>query len=382
MQPATMLIDHGHFQYNTVMLGLTASSIASLLGGKLLWASLFFVAALGFKQMALFYAPAMFAYLLGMSLIPRVRIPRLLSIGLMTIIAFALLFAPLLIGAAYDAHRGTKLAEYTEPPLLSLLPFTVDPTNPVHAPIIQLAQSIHRIFPFARGLFEDKVANAWCAIHTFHKLHQYPQALVQRAALLATLASIAPPCLILFLKPKKEHLLLSFTAVSLGFFLFSYQVHEKNILLPLLPLTMLLAGRDGLLPYIRAWVGFANTLGVWTIFPLLKRDGLVLPYFVISLLWTYTLGLPPVSISAYRYSTLHDDVGILTKLIHFPIYLAMIAWHVAEAFVPPPEDKPDLWVVANVLIGAGGFGICYLWSLYSLASKAGIFSTAKKQKTL
>ncbi|KAH0073750.1 ALG6, ALG8 glycosyltransferase, partial [Aureobasidium melanogenum] len=60
MQPATMLIDHGHFQYNTVMLGLMLASMSSMLAGRHLWSCVYFVAALGFKQMALFYAPAVF----------------------------------------------------------------------------------------------------------------------------------------------------------------------------------------------------------------------------------------------------------------------------------------------------------------------------------
>jgi len=36
-----------------------------------------------------------------------------------------------------------------------------------------LAQVLHRIFPFERGLFEDKVANFWCAISVVIKLKRY-----------------------------------------------------------------------------------------------------------------------------------------------------------------------------------------------------------------
>jgi len=31
MQPAAILIDHGHFQYNTIMLGFAAASICNLI---------------------------------------------------------------------------------------------------------------------------------------------------------------------------------------------------------------------------------------------------------------------------------------------------------------------------------------------------------------
>ena len=46
MQPATILIDHGHFQYNTVMLGFVATTMYSLIAGRYFWSCVFFVAAL------------------------------------------------------------------------------------------------------------------------------------------------------------------------------------------------------------------------------------------------------------------------------------------------------------------------------------------------
>lgn len=33
-----------------------------------------------------------------------------------------------------------------------------------------MQQVIHRIFPVARGLYEDKVANIWCALNVVIKL--------------------------------------------------------------------------------------------------------------------------------------------------------------------------------------------------------------------
>ena len=69
IQPSIILIDHGHFQYNTVALGLALwsfhymtmpATFANCIGGSIL-----FCLALNFKQMTLYYAPAVFAYLLG-----------------------------------------------------------------------------------------------------------------------------------------------------------------------------------------------------------------------------------------------------------------------------------------------------------------------------
>lgn len=378
LQPGTILIDHGHFQYNTVMLGFAVATLSSMIAGRPLWGCVFFVGALGFKQMALFYAPAVFAYLLGICLFPKINVVRFLSIALVTVAAFAVLYLPFLLGVAYDIYRGVSDNALPRPPVMESLPIRWN-TNAWYYPIVlQLAQSIHRIFPFSRGLFEDKVANIWCTVHTFHKLHRYPQQLLQRSALLATSAAILPPCLIIFLKPKKQLLPLTFAVVSWGFFLCSYQVHEKNVLLPLLPMTLLLGGSDGLLPSTRAWVGLANMLGIWTMFPLLKRDELRVPYFIITLLWAYLLGLPPTSFAAYSEGS-RNGLNLLSKIIHLNIYLAMVGWHVVEAFYPPPADKPDLWVVANAIVGTGGFGICYLWCLWQLVVKSEIFGKSKSK---
>ncbi len=110
LQPSLVLIDHGHFQYNAVMLGLAALTFALLysslpnpeipstsppsvvsragddgaVGGsaqatprprvrsltrkisyQYILAAVSFSLALGFKQMSLYYAPAIFAVMLG-----------------------------------------------------------------------------------------------------------------------------------------------------------------------------------------------------------------------------------------------------------------------------------------------------------------------------
>lgn len=376
LQPATILIDHGHFQYNTVMLGLVVASLDAVLAGRVLWACVFFVGALGFKQMALYYSPVMFAFLLGVCVFPRIRILRLLAISLVTLVALASLFAPFMVAATKKDAQSTFLS-LPLPPLMQRIPIQLDKRSIVFAPIFQFTQIIHRVFPFSRGIFEDKVANAWCAVHTFYKLNRFPLDFLQKVSLGATLTSLVIPCAIIFRHPHSSNLLLTLSSVSWGFFLFSFQVHEKSVLLPLLPMTLLLADDGGLSKEIRAWVGWANMLGSWTLFPLLKREGLRIPYFVMTLLWAYLLGLPPTSMQTYYTRSGASDSSsnekekgfephILSKLIHLAFYAAMITWHILEAFVPAPSGKPDLWVVANALVGASGFGVVYLWCLYRL----------------
>ena len=377
MQPATILIDHGHFQYNTVMLGFVLASLSSMLASRFLWGAVFFVAALTFKQMGLYYAPAIFAYLLGVSLVPNPNLQRFLAIAIVTLLSFGLFFSPLLLGSLYDSRRGIsptlELNLTSLPPPFSSALAASNPKAWYYPPLVQVAQSIHRIFPFARGLYEDKVANFWCALNTVHKLHVYPKPTAQRVSLLATFISILPTGMTISLFPRKELLPWAMASSAWGFFLFSFQVHEKSVLLPLLPMTVLLGGDGGLGTEVRAWVGWANMLGVWTLFPLLKRDELRVPYFVLSLLWAYLLGLPPTSLSLYASrGSRPQGLSTITKVVHLGFYAAMVVWHLLEASVPPPEGKPDLWVVLNAVLGAAGFAICLVWCTWQLIVKSGI----------
>ncbi|KAI5286812.1 Glucosyltransferase-like protein [Ascosphaera acerosa] len=376
LQPATLLVDHGHFQYNTVMLGFVVAAVESIEAGRLLWSCIFFVAALGFKQMALYFAPAVFAFLLGSCLSPRFRPCQLLSIALVTLASFGLLVAPfvLLAGRGGAGAGGAP----PPPPLTAYLPACIERSPTLRPAALQLAQVVHRVFPFARGLFEDKVANAWCALHTAYKLHGFSAGALQRASLAATALAALPAFATLLARPRRELLLPGLASCAWAFFLFAFQVHEKSVLLPLLPMTLLLATPAGLGGggRLRAWVGWANVVGAFTLFPLLRRDGLAVPYAVTTLLWAYLLGLPPTSLALYvrrqsngpaADSSSEEKEGSDGELappaaaIHLATYAALLAWHAGEALVPPPPTKPDLWPVLNALLGAAAFAVAYLW---------------------
>ena len=382
LQPATMLVDHGHFQYNTVMLGFVIASLSSIYAGRLLWSCIFFVAALGFKQMALYYAPAVFAFMLGSCITPRLRIGRLIAIALITVLAFAALLAPLIGGTLYDLHRGYDLPYRPPPPFLAQRRISLDPKTPTGALMLQLSQVVHRIFPFARGVFEDKVANFWCTLNTIYKLKNLePLIALPRLSAYVTFMSILPSMSVLVGCPHPKLLPYAFASSAFGFFLFSFQVHEKSILLPLLPMTLLLSSKKGLSKEYRAWIGFANALGCYTMYPLLRRDGLTIPYTVLTALWAWLLGLPIFSVNAYHDPELPnvpgrplapDELRTPTKIVHWWFYVLMLFWHLMNAYAKPPAGKPDIWIVANAYIGFVGFVICYLWCTWKLVLESGL----------
>jgi hypothetical protein len=65
LNPANIIVDHGHFQYNCISLGCALAAAAAICQGWHVLGSIFFCAALNHKQMSLYYAPAFFAHLLG-----------------------------------------------------------------------------------------------------------------------------------------------------------------------------------------------------------------------------------------------------------------------------------------------------------------------------
>ena len=132
------------------MFGLALLAVDCFISDRLLWGSGFFVLALCFKQMALYYAPAVFAYLLGICVFPHIDIRRLAFIGAVVVATFGLVCAPLVVSGGPE----------------------------------QIIQCLVRVFPFGRGLWEDKVANFWCAMNVFIKFRvRFGPVMLQRARL-------------------------------------------------------------------------------------------------------------------------------------------------------------------------------------------------------
>ena len=119
-----------------------------------------FVLSLCFKQMALYYAPAIFIYLLSVSF-PRLsqpNIPLLASLGTVVIATFKLNLLPFALPSAILDNIVQK--NYTA--LMNLELWSQWDFN-------TLQQVFLRVFPFGRGLWEDKVANTWCATNILIK---------------------------------------------------------------------------------------------------------------------------------------------------------------------------------------------------------------------
>jgi alpha-1,3-glucosyltransferase len=321
--PALVLVDHGHFQYNCVSLGLALWAAHAAMAGRPLACCAAFSLALNFKQMSLYLAPAFFCYLLAGCLgaaTARGRVAAVARLGAAVLLTFAACWAPLLRPAST-------------------------------APEAALAV-LRRVFPVERHLYEDKVANIWCTLALLPPLKLkalLPIGALLRVALGSTALALAPPCALLLARPSRLGFLLCATGCCLAFFLCSYQVHEKHILLPLLPAS-LLAPRQ---PALFGWLSAAAT---FSLFPLLKRDGLALPYACCQAA-ALALALGPLPSPAQWALPRAARAAMCLSLC------GMLVLHLLEASLAPPARYPDLHSVAFAAYSCAHFVAAYLGAL-------------------
>lgn len=111
-------------------------------------------------------------------------------------------------------------------------------------------------------------------------------------------------------------------------------VHEKSVLLPLLPATLLALEEPGVLQYL---VPYA----VISMFPLLRRDDLVLPYFALLALFF----LLPKCPARTGVETARDTPFKLfyASILKYCSIVGAVILHLLYLFVQPPPRYPFLF---------------------------------------
>ena len=204
--PPLILVDHGHFQYNGISLGLTMYAVAAVLVTET--SSVRSCSrALNHKQMSAYFAPAFFAHLLGKCLSrarnpsARARAAAVARLGAAVVGTFVIVWAPFFL--AVDPKTHTK-----------------DGWEGVLRVLARLA-------PLERGLYEDYVANFWCATNPLFRWRRMATRAAAQAALAATVAAIAPSMAHQIAHPTNEGFLWCLFNCASGF-LFSFQASRSR----------------------------------------------------------------------------------------------------------------------------------------------------------
>jgi len=327
--------DYPH-QYNGISLGLTVYAVAAIVADHELLGSALFALAMNHKQMSAYYAPAFFAYLLGRCLRRERPLLEIVKLGAVVIGVFATLWAPFYLsgGAGWTG-------------VLTVL---------------------RRLVPLQRGLYEDYVANFWCATAPAFKWKRVLSVPTSaRVATFATIAALLPSALRTIKTPTKDAFLWCLSCSAFAFFLFSFQVHEKSALLPLLPATLLSLRAPTLAARLPLAVCFSC-------YPLLERDGLSLAYVGVMGAFASVIGggAPPPPSGGGGGGGEGEGEGERERRwwgrVDAVSAAAFVVAHAAAIFVPPPASLPHLHALAFTssafVYFAGAAAYCHarLWA--------------------
>ncbi|KAF3705491.1 putative dolichyl pyrophosphate Glc1Man9GlcNAc2 alpha-1,3-glucosyltransferase [Channa argus] len=350
-----LIVDHIHFQYNGFLFGFLLLSVAKHLQSQHLQGALLFSVLLNLKHIYLYVGPAYGVYLLRSycftqhnkdgTLQWRSFSPlRLLALGSIVVSICALSFGPFIAMG-------------------------------------QLPQVLSRLFPFKRGLCHAYWApNIWALYNVLDKslamlgvqLRLLKEADLPRASMtgglvqefqhsvlpsisppitfLCTLLSILPAVASIWLRPQGARgFLRCLVLCALGSFMFGWHVHEKAILIPILPLSILaVESREDARTFL-----LLTTTGHYSLFPLLFTPA-ELPIKVVLML-VFTI----YSFCALR--KLYSGQGSLLHPLEVVYLLGLVAVAiVCEVIFPlsPWQQKlPFLPLLATSVYCA--VGVCY-----------------------
>jgi len=295
LHPGFLIVDHIHFQYNGFMFGILLWSILMAREDNKLASGFLFAILLNFKHIYMYLAPAYFIYLLR---------------------SFCLAPSGALLPARFISLANAVIGVF----LVSLGPFLL---------MGQLPQLLSRLFPFTRGLNHAYWApNVWALVTAADRVLLK---VVKRGVLdmmsvnesgvtstsrglvgdtvfavlpnvkpihtfIITIALQAIYLIKLWRAPTYKSFVTALTLCGWTSFMFGWHVHEKAVLLVLVPLSLLAADNHA---YFRTFM-IASVAGVFSLFPLLFTPAETFVKVVYSTLWA-VLTFAPLHSRVYEF---------------------------------------------------------------------------------
>nr|CAX69398.1 asparagine-linked glycosylation 8 homolog (alpha-1,3-glucosyltransferase) [Schistosoma japonicum] len=271
-----LIVDHIHFQYNGFLFGLLILSMAHIIEENYIFASLLFTALLNFKHIFMYIAPAYFVHILMNYCVGKRELSDIIS-------------------------RFVKVGGVVTLVMISSFGYFIYTK--------QLKQVFSRLFPFNRGLCHAYWAPNFWSLYNFidkvlnvlddHFLQMWPQKISTTAtmtgglvenvehvilptitpshtALLSLLFMLPTLCVSIrksrffnFTSAVISHVFLKSVIVTAwSCFIFGWHVHEKAVLMFLLPLNLftLISGEYRFLTF------YVSTLGYYSLIPLIPTN--------------------------------------------------------------------------------------------------------------
>ncbi|KAI8816632.1 glycosyl transferase [Fimicolochytrium jonesii] len=330
LSPGLLFVDHVHFQYNGFMYGLQLLSIAAMLEDRPLLGGILFAVILNFKHIYLYQAPAYFVYLFRVYCFKNgtFSLTRFTTLGLSVLTVFAASFSPFIhhlpqiLSRLFPFKRGLCHAYWA--PNFWALYAGADRVLVLAAKLFRHPRPPSLASP-TRGLIGDTTFTLLPAITPLHTL-------------LLTIATQLPVLYALWKRPKKDVFVDAVVMCGFGAYLFGWHVHEKAILIVLVPLSLTVtrSPAQARIFYILACTGY------FSLHPLLFKAAET-PLKLLTTLAFATIAPPFLSAISSGKS--------LGLYIHEKAYLALFI----PLFVYTDVVQP-FWTWRQELRGGGGEG--------------------------
>ncbi len=308
LSPGLLIVDHIHFQYNGMMFGLLIGVIVAAAHERYYLLGALFATLLCFKHIFLYLAPAVFVFLLRKvvldvsqkSIIKFIKWDKLIKLGSIVLFIFGVAFAPFV----YYGVIPNLLAR--------LFPFSRGLTHAYWAPNIWAIYSfLDKILvvvlkrPYFNNVLAKAIGTPSIAVidaKIASTANTGTRGLVQdvffiilpnitpRVTFLLTLFYDILSLLPLLLQPNFKRLIGALTLNAYASFLFGWHVHEKAIMLIIIPFTFLINERRLLNSFlVLAGAGYVS------LFPLLPNQNLIKQLYTFIWFIIYSLSFMEVS---------------------------------------------------------------------------------------
>lgn len=318
LSPGLFLVDHVHFQYNGLLYGVLLGALAACRDGRFYLGAALFACLLNAKHLFVFMGPSFFVYLLSAHCLRArslgQRLVRFASLGVVVLVVFAMSLGPFV----YWGEMGAL---------------------------------VQRLFPFKRGLSHAYwAANVWALYNVFDKLcarlagvtglagessstsglvgagaHVCLPEITPGVALGLSVLAVVWPLVRQWRCKTFASFLRSLVETSLAAFLFGWHVHEKAILMAVIPFT-LLAGEivAQAQPQQAAQSAAAGLVSAFALLQLAGHYALLPLFFtpgeealkVLAVL-AYTLAVYAcIALAGFRLSSVHALCGVALGAVH------------------------------------------------------------------